>query len=56
MAVFVSPLFLQHIEFGYPLAKIGQRNRSYRTSRCTSTAQGAAILPVFDDPGKIVVT
>ena len=55
MTVFVAPLLLKNIKFGYALPPVGQVDGINRTDSRTATAKRAAILPVLNDPGQVAV-
>ncbi len=55
MPVFIAPLLLKNIKFGYPLPPVGQVDGINRTDSRTATAKRAAILPVLNDPGQVAV-
>jgi hypothetical protein len=54
--VLIAPFLLEYVKFGYTLAEVRQRYGPYRTGSGATSTEGAAILPVLDDPGKVVIT
>gem|GEM_PF-5672413 len=52
-AVFAAPLGAQDVEPGHPLAHVGEADGILGTDRGAVAAEGATILAMLDDPGKI---
>ncbi len=54
-AVVVAACLLEDIQLRHALPPVGQINGLVRADGGAAAAEGAAVFPVLDDPGQIVV-